>query len=467
MKTKFYFPLALSVLTLFFSCSKDELSTDLMDESSPVEDLSLNSFSTFNNGMIKSYSSETIIKWNELLGASIDEKLPIPFEAKIYALVTLSMHDALNNVVPVYETYALDNRLVDASELSKKNISQIADAAVSQAARDMMVSLFPPTSIGADALLNEILSSIPEDELKLKGIEIGKQAATAMLQKRQGDIPFIFTAYVPSSSDPGVYQADFPPYQNPNPPIWPANAVYVPNLGDLAPFGIESSDQFLDEAPYSTNSREYARDYNEIKSLGCAVCPDRTAEQTEIGTFWVENMASSMNRLARTFIMEYELDGWESARLIALIEMGIMDSFIASFREKSEFVFWAPITAIKGGDMDGNQETEGDPTWSSMRPTPPVFEFPSTQAYGSGAASELFKLFFKKDEISFTATSPYYLPDVERSFSSFSELSAEQASARIFLGHHFRHSIVVGEEHGIELGGYVFENNLRELKKIK
>lgn len=464
MKTKFHLPVALSVLTFLFSCSKDDLPPNVMDESLNIKELSLK---TYNNGMIKSYSNETIIKWNELLGAFIDEKLPVPLEAKIYAMVTISMHDALNNVVPVYETYALNNSSVNVSGISKKNITQIADAAVSQAARDVMVTLFPPASVAADGLLNEILSSISDEVSKVKGVEIGKQAAIVMLQKRQGDFPYLFATYAPSSNDPGVYQANFPPYMFPNPPIWPANAVYVPKLGDLAPFGIESSDQFMNEAPYPIESKEYARDYNEVKTLGCAGCTARTPEQTDIAEFWAENMASSINRLARTLIIQNKLNGWESARLIALLEMGLMDSFIASFREKSEFVFWAPVTAIRAGDTDGNPETPGDPTWISLRTTPPAFEFPSTQAYGSGAASEMFRLFFKRDKVNFITTSPYYLPGVERTFSSFSDFSTELAESRIFLGHHFRHSTVVGEGHGIELGHYVFKNNLRELKKIK
>ena len=463
MKTNFHLPLALMALTLLFSCAKDELPPDVLDESPISNDLSTK---TFNNGMIKSYGNETILEWNELLGASIDEKIPIPLEAKIYAMVTISMHDALNNVVPLYETYALDNTSVNARDISKKNITQIADAAVSQAARDVMVTLYPPATVAADGLLNDILSSISDEESKAKGVEIGKQAAVAMIQKRQGDFPFLFTAYTPSSNEPGVYQANFPPFIAPNPPVWPANAVYVPNLGDLAPFGIESSDQFMNEAPYPVESPGYAKDYNEVKSLGCTGCIARTSEQTEIGNFWIENMASSINRIARTLITQYELNGWESARLIALLEMGVMDSFIASFREKSEFVFWAPITAIRAGDADGNPETTGDLTWTTLR-TPPTFEFPSTQAYGSGSSSEMFRLYFKKDNIHFTATSPYYLPGVVRSFSSFSEYSIEQAEARIYLGHHFRNSVVVGESHGIELGRYVFENNLRELKRIK
>jgi len=461
MRTPFHLSIALSVLAILSSCAKEEQLADAIEASTVDPHLT---FKTFNNGMIKSYGSETILKWHELLGSQIDEKLPIPLEAKIYAMVSLSIHDALNNVVPVYETYAGNNTTVNAGEITKKNIQPIADAAVSQAAKDVMTTLFPAALMPANSLLDDVLASISDDALKAKGVAIGKQAAIAILQKRQGDFPFLFTAYTPSGNDPGVYQANFPPYAFANPPIWPANAMYAPNLGSLPPFGIASGDQFMNEAPYSVASLEYARDYNEVKELGCAGCTARSPEQTEIAEFWVENPASSTNRLARTLIKKFELNGWESARLIAILEMGVIDAFIASFREKSAFVFWAPITAIWAGDSDGNPETIGDPAWKALKTTPPVFEFPSTQAYASGAASEMLRLFFKTDEIAFTASSPYYLPGTERSFSSISEFSAEQAVSRIYMGHHFRHSVVVGEKHGMELGHYVFANNLRELK---
>lgn len=462
MKTRIHFTLALGVLSLLFSCAKDELEV----EDSSATDLS---FKNYNNGMIKSYGSETLLKWNELLGSNIDEKMPPPPETKIYSMVTIAMHDALNNVVPKYETYALDNSMVDASDVSKKNIYALADAAVSQAARDVLVALYAPSTTSADALLAEILSSIPDEESKAKGIEIGKAAAAAILQKRQSDFPFVFSAYIAASNEPGVYQADYAPYAFPNPPIWPANAVFAVNLGDLTPFGINSSDQFLEGSPYPVNSLEYTKDYNEVKSLGCVNCPDRTAEQTEIRDFWFEHTSSSVNRIARTLIVKEELNGWEAARLIALIEMSQMDAFIASFEEKDQFKFWTPITAIRRGDDDGNTATTGDPGWSTImtRPTPPVYEFPSTMSYAAAASAEIFRLFFGTDNYTFTVTSPYYLPGVERTMHSFSQISEENGLSRIYLGHNFRHAIDVGEDHGIELGKYIFENNFRELKKIK
>ncbi|GAA4430713.1 vanadium-dependent haloperoxidase [Pontibacter saemangeumensis] len=444
------------------SCEKDEMESLDPNLSNSAD---VNGIQNFNNGMINSYSSEVVLQWNELLSKSIDNRMPQPAEVKLYTMVTLAMHDALNNVVPKYETYALNNISVDASDVSKNNIHSIADAAVSQAARDMLASVYPPAVAAADDLLGKILSDIEDSDLKAKGVIIGKGATAAVLAKRSNDFPMGFAAYSGGTA-PGEYRTDFMPWMVANPPIWPANAAYAPNLGSLTPFGIESGDQFRNEAPYSLNSKEYIADYNEVKSLGCTNCPLRTDEQTQIGAIWIENTSSSMNRMARTLIVQRKLDGWEAARLIGLIQMSQIDAYIASFDGKYYFDFWRPITAVRAGDSDGVDATAGDGTWTPTFTTPPTPEFPSTHAYSGGAAAAVFKSYFKSDHLNLNVISPYYLPGVERHISSFSQMAHENAISRIYIGYHFRHAVEVGERQGLQLGEYVFEHNLRELKKV-
>lgn len=461
MKAKFTFIGGLILLLSLGSCEVDEIETldnDLLNSANLEEQTS------FNNGMINTYSHDAVLKWGELISQSIDFKFPQPLEAKYYAMISLAIHDALNNVVPKYETYALDNSQVDVGDISKKNIQSIADAAVSQAARDILIQLYPPSTTAANDLLNLMLSEIEDSELKTRGIEIGKAAAAAVLAKRASDFPFGFIVHV-GGNEPGEYQSNFEPFSTPG-PVWPANAVYTPNLGQLTPFGILSGDQFRDEAQYPLNSSEYISDYNEVKSLGCVNCPLRSAEQTEIGAFWIENTASSMNRLARTLIVERKLDGWEAARLIGLVQMSQIDAYIASFEGKAFFNFWRPVTAIRAGDFDGVDATIGDPTWKATFQVPPTAEYPSTHAYNGGAAAIIFKSFFNSDQLNLDLISPYYSPGVQRHVKTFTQMSYENAISRIYIGYHFRHAIEVGERQGKELGEYVFDNNLREIKKI-
>jgi len=449
---------ACTVLVLFavIACEKEEM--DSMPDSAELK--------SANNGMIKSYNNQMVLTWNALLSSAIDQKMPQPAEAKIYAMYSLAVHDALNNVIPKYETYALDNRVVDYRDISKKNVYSLADAAVAQAAHDVILVLVPGLTTAVNDLLAASLSAIEDSEYKDRGIQAGMAAASALFAKRQGDAWFGFASY-PVGTLPGEYRPT-PPWMfpNPNPPFWPENSVYGATLGLLKPFGMTSADQFRAVPPMDLSSDKYLADYNEVKSLGGNTSVDRTAEQTETGIFCVDNVCNSMNRINRYFAVEENLDGWETARLMALTQMAVMDAYISSFEGKYFYNRWRPMTAIQNGDTDGVDGTSGDPGWVSLAQvgfTPPTPTYPSTHAECGGAGTEVQKLFFSKDKKPFTIGC-YGLPGVTRTYNTFTEFSEDLAISRIYIGYHFRNDIEQGEKIGKELGKFVFENNLRELK---
>jgi len=94
---------SIAVCLTVVACEKND--QDLKPESVDLKNA--------NNGMIKSYDNNIVLKWDEAIGQAVDNKMPPATESTIYAMVTLAMHDALNNVVPKYETYAKDNIGVD------------------------------------------------------------------------------------------------------------------------------------------------------------------------------------------------------------------------------------------------------------------------------------------------------------------------------------------------------------------
>lgn len=453
-KEKRILSMALTMLIALWSCENSE--PDLSPESVELK--------SANNGMIKSYSNNVVLAWNEALSLAVDNKMPPPPEARIYAMVTLAVHDALNNVVPKFETYALDNSWVNSKAISKKNIHSIADAAVAQAAHDVLTALVPASVQNAASLLATTLSEIEDSEFKARGIQVGKNAAQAVLADRQSDPPLMFKTYS-LGTEPGLYQS-FPPYSIANPPVWPVNSAFAPDMGIFRPFGIVTSSQFRARPPYPLESSEYAADFEEVKRLGSNTSTDRTPEQTEIGIFFLDNVSNSINRVVRIMAVRENLDGWETARLLALTHMAQFDAALSSFEGKYHYNRWRPITAIRSGANDLNDETIGDPNWiivQAARATPPTPTYPSTHAEMGSAGAEILKLFFKKDTKQFTIGS-YALPAVQRSFTSFSQFSTECAVSRIYIGYHFRDDIVEGERKGRELAKYVFANNLRELK---
>jgi hypothetical protein len=145
MKTHFKLIVTLAVIVTTSACGPD----DIVGEGGGGKNFLKK---IYYEKLIKSYDSEIVLKWDEALGSAVDNKMAQSPQARIYAMLTLAMHDALNNVIPQYETYALPYNYLNAKDISKENLSQIADAAVSQSAHDVLVALFPPSLVSADNL---------------------------------------------------------------------------------------------------------------------------------------------------------------------------------------------------------------------------------------------------------------------------------------------------------------------------
>lgn len=395
-------------------------------------------------------NANMVLLWN-LAGCDVVKKaggvLPMG-ESRSYAMINVAMHDALNSIDPKYDTYAL--KVAPTPDGNP-------DAAVAQAAHDVIVALFPAQQQYADSLLTASLSNISSAN-KEAGINVGKAAAMAMIDKRTNDGASIAQYAYTQGTTPGAYRST-PPF---NSPVM-SGFVAVPGWGKVQPFGLTSGSQFRAAAPYALSSAEYAADLNEIKLMGCKDCPARTADQTEIGLFWLDNVPLSWNMVTRTLISQHQMDAWTAAHLLALVQMAEADANISSFEAKFYYNYWRPITAIQLADEDGNSNTTGDPNWALLAaPTPPVPDYPSNHATDCGAAAELLKNFFKTDNMSFAVTSNH-LPGVTRNYTSLSEAAMDVCMSRVYVGYHFRHAVMAGEAQGRQVGDYIYRTCL--LKK--
>jgi hypothetical protein len=222
---------------------------------------------------------------------------------------------------------------------------------------------------------------------------------------------------------------------------------------------LTSSSQYRPKAPYALSSKNYAADFNEVKSLGAVNSTTRTAEQTEIALFWVEGAPQGWNRIARIVSVQHGLDLWQNARLFGLLNFASADGYIADFENKYFYKFWRPITAIRAADTDGNSDTIDDPTWDSLRGTPPAPDYTSGHSVEGGAMSEVLARFFG-DRV-FFSTNATTQPGVTRSFTSFSQAAEENGNSRIYIGFHFRHAVTEGIKLGSKVGKVAFNHFLR------
>ena len=377
-------------------------------------------------------------------------------ESRIYAMMHVAIHDALNAIDRRSRPYALD---------AQADTGASPDAAVAAAARDVLVALIAqlPLELHTQACIDAgvatvqaaytaALAAIPDDQGKAQGIAVGQAAAAAILHLRADDGavgPFLnFTC--PQDTEPGEYQC------TPGTPF-----IVFEGWEDVTPFVLKDSSQFRPGPPYAVDKKRYTADYNEVKSLGGDEATSaRTDDQTEIALFWWESSPLKWNRIARTVSADRGLDLWENARLFGLLNMALADGYIAMVDSKNHYNYWRPITAIQTGDTDGNPDTIGDPTWTPLRPTPPNQDYVSGHAIEGGAGAEVLKQFFGTDQISFqdcgaalpAGSSCSDATPVLRWYTSFSQAAAENAYSRILIGFHFRKSVEEGTEYGGKIG---------------
>ena len=173
-----------------------------------------------------------------------------------------------------------------------------------------------------------------------------------------------------------------------SPGVWvPTTPPIFAQYARAKPWVLTSADQFRPGPPPQLSSALYARDYNETKTLGGAKSTTRTAAQNEAVKFWTQaNLGPSWQAAARQLSEAKKLSLAENARLFALLNIGIANTFITDWDAKFTYNFWRPVTAIRNGDMDGNDATERDAGWIALNDTPMHPEYPSQAAIISGLA---------------------------------------------------------------------------------
>jgi hypothetical protein len=261
------------------------------------------------------------------------------------------------------------------------------------------------------------------------GIAWGQTVATAILALRSTDglnpppPPFVGVLGIETSpAAVGVWR--------PTPLLNASGAG--PQFATMTPWVLTRPSLFRLPPPNALNSPEYTADYNEIKTMGVYTGSSRSDEQSELSLFWAGNTPLYWNRIASQISVSRSLSMTENAHLFALLNLSMADAGIACWDSKYRCVFWRPITAIRGGDTDGNASTDPDSAWTpwldSLPPgTPAHPEYPSGHSTVSGSAAYILAAMFG-DNTAFTVTSE--IRSGTRSFPSFSAAVAEIADAR-------------------------------------
>jgi hypothetical protein len=185
-------------------------------------------------------------------------------------------------------------------------------------------------------------------------------------------------------------------------------------------------------------SERYTHALNEVEAAGVAAIQIATADEALTGRFWNGAIQNYWNEIAQTAAEKRHMTTAETARLFALLNLSLADGVIAFYDAKYTYNFWRPVTAIRAADSDDNPEATGDASWlPEVGKTGPDPSYPGAHAVISAAGAEVLISLVKEGHFDFSVTSEV-LPEVVRSFTSFSAAAEEASLSRIFAGQHFR-----------------------------
>jgi hypothetical protein len=375
--------------------------------------------------------ADTVTQWNAIAtNALVADGQGATANAHL-AMVHGAVYDAVNAIDKRYRPYLAMPR-------AKRWYSQ--DAAAATAAYRVLVDSDPPVVLpehqaalaaSLKPLYDASLAAIAPGPAKDGGIATGDAAADAMIAARRNDGRFGAFRFTVGTL-PGQWRPVLPLFVN-DPGAW---------LKDIKPFLIANSSQFAGRGPYELTSRRYAKEFNEVKTLGAIDSTTRTADQTQAGRFWgATNAIATWGSLYRNIAEQHGGSLADNARLFAMLYFAGADAAITVWADKAKFSFWRPITAIREAATDGNRRTLADPNWLPLVNTPPYPEQPSGLSSLSAASVRTLQDFFGTDDVAFGATNAV---GITRNYTTFSQAVDEVVDARVWSGLHFRNADEVG-----------------------
>jgi hypothetical protein len=377
-------------------------------------------------------AANEVLHWNRVAAdaAAAAETDPLT-ESRVFAIVHLAIHDALNAIDHRYEPYRLRMSAPGASP----------EAAVAAAAHATLVELMPKARQTFDTSFADAIGAIPDSDAKKRGIETGRRAAAALLAARKNDGAERVIAHR-AGTKPGEYR--------PTPPDFTPAAFA--QWGNVKPFALPAAAQFRPASPYAPTSAMARNELEQVKLIGAKDSTTRTAEQSEIARYWYENSTQGWNRVTREVASARGLDRWENARLFALVHVAMADGFIGGFEAKYHYNYWRPASAIRAN---------GGAAWLSELWTPPVPDHPSTHTVLGAAAAAVLTRYFGTDYVSFKMTSGAPYADITREFWGFSQAARENGASRVFAGIHFPHAVETGYIQGERIGAWAYQRVLK------
>jgi len=395
-------------------------------------------------------NADVVLDWNAIAINTALANGQNPFDlSRVAAIGQLAVFEAVNAITGDYKPYL--GTITAPSGAS-------ADAAAIEAAYRVLSYYFPASASMLDAARANSLALIADSQAKDDGIATGDAAAAAMILLRANDGSSPPQVKIPGPAVPGEWQAT-PSCPSPN---GIGVGVFF-QWQNVTPFGVPSAKAYLLDPPPALTSNKYAKAYNEVLAVGGLTSTERPQDRADVVHFYaVTSSTVVFDQAARQIAVAQGRSLSENARALALINMAINDSFVASFFNKYHYNFWRPETAIHMGDTDGNWKTTADPTYAPFIATPCFPGYPSNHASGSNGGAEMMRRLYGEGGHSITLSNPA-VPNIILHYTRFKQITEDVDDARVYGGIHFRTDQDAGGRLGRAIATAVYKNNLRPI----
>ena len=367
--------------------------------------------------------ADYVTDWSRLTLSAIDASEVPPEEAyRINAIAQTAMFESMNAADPHFIT---DLKPADSSR----------------------TGALDPKIAAAAGLVAVIKSLLPEQEPALRA-QIESQTAlpwpaesVALGERVASDV----LSLPPAAAIPGA--ETYRPFTQAGQYVPTVLPEYL-TLPRRQPWTLASSDALRPPPPPPLDSTAWAEAYQEVKAWGAKQNSRRTAEDSDVAVFWSARVPGKYFGVLYSVADQRARTPLENARLLAIASQAMDDSLMAVAEAKYHYNFWRPLTAIRNGDMDGNDRTERDAGWLPFVKTPLHPEYPCSHCSHAGIVAQLIDMEMAGKTLPMLRTTSPALPGVERSWKTTRSFCDEVNRARILGGVHYRFSTVAGEELG-------------------